>query len=252
MVGQDKNLALTSLMSLFKKTKSLPPLRMDMHAHWLPGLDDGARSQEEAVELIRGLHAMGYQHLIATPHIVWDYYRNTPQGIRTRLAEIQREIETAGIPVILEAAAEYYLDEHFYHSLLPSEESLLTLPGKHVLIETNRLQAPYFFHDAVFKLTTRGYQPLLAHPERYQYLPLSKMGELRDRGLRFQVNLLSLGGAYGPEVFRKAEQIIQHGWVDWLGTDCHHVEQLPFLEKAVETRAYARALSQSLQNFAYV
>ncbi|PCH86513.1 MAG: capsular biosynthesis protein, partial [Flavobacteriales bacterium] len=106
------------LDKLFGKKSSLPPINLgvikaDMHSHLIPGIDDGAATVDDAVELIEELHDMGYSKLITTPHIMSDYYKNTPEIINGGLEKMRNVLKEREIPVQLEAAAEYYMDYEF-------------------------------------------------------------------------------------------------------------------------------------------
>ena len=117
------------MFNLFKKTAPLGSfafLETDMHSHLLPGIDDGAKNIEDSLELISQLAAMGYKHLITTPHIMADLYPNKPTIIREKLGEVRSAIRHAEIDVTLDAAAEYLMDEGFEPLL--EKGDLLTLP----------------------------------------------------------------------------------------------------------------------------
>ncbi|RYG25780.1 MAG: capsular biosynthesis protein, partial [Chitinophagaceae bacterium] len=88
-----------------------------MHSHLLPGIDDGAKDLEHSLQLIRGLKALGYQKLVTTPHIMWDMYRNTPSIIAEKLDEVRKAVALEGIDIEIDAAAEYFLDEHMQELL---------------------------------------------------------------------------------------------------------------------------------------
>ncbi len=235
--------------------KRTPPLKdfgflgTDMHAHWLPGLDDGAKTVEDSLHLIRQLVDMGYRKLIATPHVMADFYPNTPSTIMGALEEVRAAVAAAGIDVQLDAAAEYLLDEGFRQKL--HSEELLTLPGKHVLVEFSFVSAPKNRDALFFELLTKGYRPILAHPERYAYYH-SRFEEYRSiaqRGIKLQVNLLSLTGYYGKREKKTAERLIDEGLVDILGTDAHHGRHLRELEKLFSSTKLGRPIgSRSWQN----
>lgn len=229
---------LNPLFSLFKK-KPAPSidfsfLGVDMHSHILPGIDDGAPDLETSMVLIRGLQVMGYSQLIATPHIYKELYPNTIETIQQALAIVQSEVKNQGLNIQVEAAAEYFLDDHF-ESLL-AQDQLLTMPDRHILIEMSFL-APYpKLHEIIFQLRTKGYQPILAHPERYVYYA-DKLGEfekIRSFGCKMQVNLLSLSGYYGKVVQKLSRQLLDRQWVDFLGTDLHHKRHEEHLKSSLK------------------
>lgn len=203
-----------------------------MHAHLLPGIDDGAKNMEDAIHLIKGLKDLGFQKLITTPHIYPDYYPNTSKIILEKLSEVRQALSDSGIDIPLEAAAEYYLDDQF-QALLDADD-LLTLPGRYLLFEMSFF-APYpFVAEVVFNLRMKDYKPVLAHPERYNYFHSSKGFEaleiLWHSGVRMQVNLLSLEGAYGGAVKKQAVRLLEAEMVSFLGTDLHTVKHLEGLK----------------------
>ena len=199
----------------------------------LPGIDDGSPSPEVSLQLIEGMAALGYKKLITTPHVMWDMYRNTNEIIQSAYRGLQAELKKAGIAVELQAAAEYYLDEHFIQ-LLDSNTPLLTLKNKMVLIEFSFISSPFDLKDTLFKLQIKGYQPVLAHPERYVYLNSNKSfyDELKDAGCLFQLNLLSLSSYYGKGVSELAHYLVKKNYVTLLGTDLHHQRHLEALQNA--------------------
>jgi len=194
-----------------------------MHSHILPGIDDGARDLENSLTLIRGLAGLGYQKLIATPHIMWDMYRNTPTIINEQLELIRKAVKKEGINIELHAAAEYFLDEHVEEQLR-NKKPLLTISGNKVLAEFSMAFPSLNIKDLLFEMQMQGYQPIIAHPERYVYLQRDKTfyDELRETGCLFQLNLLSLTGYYGRTVHELAQYLLKQGYYDLVGTDLHH------------------------------
>lgn len=188
------------MFNLFGKKKPTTPfdfslLGTDMHSHLLPGIDDGATDVANSLELIKGLHNLGYKKLITTPHIMAGMYHNTPEIINDRLTLMRQALEQHHIPVTLHAAAEYFLDEQV-EGLLAKKEPLLTVSENLVLTEFSMAQPPMNIKDILFEMQMQGYQPIIAHPERYTYLIQNKnfYHELREIGCYFQLNILSLSG----------------------------------------------------------
>jgi len=207
-------------------------LGVDLHSHLIPGIDDGAKDMEDSLSLIQGLIELGYKKIITTPHIMSEYYPNTPADILGGLTQVQSELASRSIAIEIEAAAEYFLDEEFGH-LLASEEELLTFGGNQQLIEFFILTEPLNALDTIFKIQARGLQPVLAHPERYLYYAgdFSKFETFKSAGCYLQVNLLSLAGHYGPEQKKLALKLLKAKMVDYLGTDLHHKRHLDKIEK---------------------
>lgn len=214
------------------RTPDLSWLGADMHAHLLPGIDDGAADLNDSLELISALADLGYQKLIATPHILWDMYPNTPEIIAARLAEVQADLPASGLQLQLGAAAEYFIDDHFME-LVERKEPLLTIGGKMVLVEFSMVTAPYELQQVFFEMQVQGYQPVLAHPERYIYLGRNKavFEQLHDAGVYFQLNLMSLAGQYGRTAQELANHLLEKGYYQFAGTDLHNVRQLDALRK---------------------
>jgi tyrosine-protein phosphatase YwqE len=211
-------------------------IKTDMHSHLLPGIDDGAREMESSIELIRGLKDLGYQKLITTPHVIWDMYRNTPEIVNRKLDDVRKAIKEAGIDIELHAGAEYFLDEHV-EELLNTKQPLLTISGNKVLTEFSMSFPSMNIKDILFEMQMQGYQPVIAHPERYIYLQQNKSfyQELKDLGCMFQLNILALSGYYGRSVKELADYLLANNFYDLLGTDLHNVNHLEALQYAEMT-----------------
>lgn len=217
------------MFSIFKKhiTPDLSMLAIDLHSHLIPGIDDGSKTVEESLIMLKQLATLGYKKVITTPHVMSDYYPNNRKSIMDGLANLNLAIKTAGLAIELEAAAEYFVDDYFME-LLRTEEPLLTFSGKHILIEFSMMGESVDPLDIIFKLTARGYIPILAHPERYLYYQsrLNIFKEIYNQGCRMQVNLLSLCGHYGSKQKDLGWKLLKMGIVDYLGTDTHRTEHL--------------------------
>jgi protein-tyrosine phosphatase len=228
-------------------TPPLAALQVDMHSHLLPGLDDGAETVAHSLDLLRELRALGFTKLVMTPHIMGDFYKNTPEGIRTALTTLQAAAAEAGLAdVVLECAAEYYLDEWLGRKLADGTE-LLTFGREHryLLLETSYLNEPLNLNGTIFDLQAAGYRPVLAHPERYVYLynRFSELERLRkEHGVLLQLNLNSLAGYYSPAARHVAEKLIDGRLVDFVGTDTHHLRHTAALASKTVKSAYFRKL----------
>lgn len=224
-------------LDLFKRTPEevvpldLSWLKTDMHSHLIPGIDDGSKSMEESIELVKRLVGYGLKKIITTPHIMSEYYRNTPEIIQMGLEDLRKAVKQEGIEILIEAAAEYYMDEIFLEKIKGGEK-MLTFGDNYILVETGFINKPQMLLDIIFHLEMAGYKPILAHPERYQYLIMDKklQEELFERKLLFQVNLLSFTGFYSKQVKDFGEMLVEKGVVALLGTDCHNERYLDMLE----------------------
>ncbi|NUQ25844.1 MAG: hypothetical protein HUU34_17990 [Saprospiraceae bacterium] len=237
------------MLSIFNKkttpTLDYAVLGLDLHSHLVPGIDDGADSPETAVALIRQLIDMGYQRLYTTPHVMSDLYPNNPDSISDGLSRLKQALQQAGIQIEIDAAAEYYMDDTFEH-LITEDHELLTLPGNRVLVEMSFVSAPPGLFHYIFRLQTKGYQPVLAHPERYLFLKknFSQYERLKEYGCEFQLNLLSLIGHYGQPIQETAHKLLKNNMIDFIGTDLHHQRHAELLQKALADKMVQRYLSQ--------
>jgi protein-tyrosine phosphatase len=249
------------MLSFFRKKKkndeapsTAEALKVDMHSHILPGLDDGAETMEQSLELIRSFRDLGYRKLIATPHVMGDFYKNTPQSVLAKLEEVREAVRKAGIEVQIEAAAEYYLDEWFVE-MLKSDEPLLSFgngPGhtRYLLFEISYINPAPQLAEAIFLMRSAGYRPVLAHPERYLYLvnDFGKLKEMYENGVLFQLNINSLAGYYSKASQQLAEKLIEHRMVNFLGSDCHAMRHLDVLASARKQKNFTKALHLDLLN----
>ena len=229
------------------------PGGVDAHCHLLPGVDDGAPNMETALGIIRVLQSLGLRGAVCTPHIMSRYPDNTPANLRARFAEllatVQQDASTSGNPQAFDLylAAEYMLDDAFL-SLLEQPENLLAIPAKlvrqgsdscgnsegaadYVLLELPQYLQPEGWQDALDAVRRAGYTPLLAHPERYlRILSEADLRQLHARGLRYQGNLGSLAGIYGPQVQKLARRLHRAGLYTTFGTDAHSPSMVEKME----------------------
>jgi len=219
------------MFSFFKKKATVSIdysiLRSDMHSHLIPGIDDGAPDMATSLKLIGGLAELGYKKIYTTPHIMWDMYPNTREDILSRLVDLRKAVKDKGLDIEINAAAEYFIDEHF-RQLLADKKQLLTIHNTMVLVEFSLANPPMELKDVLFEMQLQGYQPIIAHPERYLYLEHTKnfYDELKDYGCMFQLNMLALGGFYGRSVQEFAQYLAKKDYYNLVGTDMHHVRHL--------------------------
>ncbi|MDQ3550738.1 MAG: hypothetical protein M3413_04355 [Bacteroidota bacterium] len=242
------------MFSFFKKKSSsvtdLSWLQTDMHSHLIPGIDDGSPDLETSVELIKGFAELGYKKIITTPHILWEIYPNTPEIITDGLIKVQQALAEASIDIELMAAAEYFIDENFQQQL-KDKKPLLALKDNLILVEFSMVTAPMDIQEVFFEMQIQGYQPLIAHPERYIYLRNKKhfFDDLRTAGCMFQLNMLSLAGHYGSSVKELANYLLKKDYYDYAGTDLHHHNHLSALKSLSSSSLYSRLKdSQQIKN----
>jgi tyrosine-protein phosphatase YwqE len=227
----------------------LAVIGVDMHSHFIPGIDDGAQTMDDALQLLRGMQEMGYRKLITTPHIMGDHYRNTPEIILRGLKNLQNTAQADGLNLELAAAAEYYDDFDLEQKL--QQERLLTFGNDYLLFEVSYLNEPQNLSALIFNLRTTGYTPVLAHPERYPfwYNKFEIFEEFKAKGVLLQLNINSLTGHYSPRAKKIAEQLIDKNMVDFLGSDCHHIHHQQLMRNALHQKSLHKLLaSGSLRN----
>ena len=241
------------MFSFFKRSHSaetvnFSAVKADMHSHLIPGIDDGAKTIEDSIALIKSLHALGFTKLISTPHIMSDFYRNTPDTIMQGLEQVRQAVKAENIPVTIEAAAEYYLDDGFIHKL--EEEKLLTIGDNYLLFEISYVNAPDNLMQVIFRMQVLGYKPIMAHPERYPFWGnnFDFYGSLREQGVLLQINVNSLSGYYGPDAKRIAEKLVEKEWVDLVGTDTHAIKHIQALQKTIREKSFRKVIEFNLLN----
>ena len=224
-------------------------LYADMHAHWLPGIDDGAKNLEESMEMFRYYQTLGYKKLIATPHIFSGYYPNTSTIVKDAFDHLKSKLSEEFNDLTLEFAAEYFMDDYF--KSLVDREDMLTLTSREVLVEQSYFAESPGIDEIFFQMQIKGYTPVLAHPERYTYYHqrLKKLEAFKDRGIKLQINATSISGKYGREVAKMAELFLEMGWVDYVGTDAHHLADLISLKDILISSKAAKNWERCINQF---
>ena len=216
----------------------------DHHSHILPGMDDGVETIDEALRILATYETLGIKALWLTPHIMEDC-PNSTEKLRARFERLKAAYNGS---VELRLAAEYMIDNHLRELLqeistpskreYPQGEGVhanTILPigtsGKHILVETSYYNAPIKMRETLQQIKSLGYHPLLAHPERYMYLDNAEYTRLHSEEVRFQLNLASLAGGYGPVVKKKALWMLTNGLYTVAGTDLHSEDSIDFITK---------------------
>jgi protein-tyrosine phosphatase len=208
-------------------------IQVDMHSHVLPGIDDGAQTPEESIYLVKKMMELGIKKIIATPHIMIDYYRNTPETINNALNILKAELVKENIDIEVEAAAEHYFDETFEERV--DKDGLMIMKGDYVLFEFSFINKPPNTIPVIQKILDKGYKPILAHPERYSYLTIDELRNLRSWGCNMQLNTISLTGYYGPEAKKIAETMVDNQMIDFISSDMHHPRHADAFKRALYT-----------------
>lgn len=223
-------------------------LGTDMHSHFLPGIDDGAKTIEDSIALLKAMQDMGYKHIITTPHIMAGMYPNTSETVNNALALVREAAPQHGITMSIHAGAEYYIDDTFMDTM--AKEPMLTVYKNEVLVECSELYEPPMLTSAFFNMQTNGYRPILAHPERYKFFhnKIDKYEEMKDRGCLFQLNMLAIIGYYGKGVQITAQKLLDKGLYDYIGTDMHHTRHAENVKSVLASKQFQQLAQYPFRN----
>ena len=218
-------------MLFFRKKINLknfvPTGYTDIHSHVLPGIDDGAKTIDDSITLIKKFIEMGIHKIVTTPHVMGDVWPNSKDVILGKLQKVKKRLQKEGMTEFsIEAAAEYMLDENF--AKLLEKKDLLPIKDNKILVEMSYLSPPSNLFDTLFAIQIAGYKPVIAHPERYNFYHMdkSKYADLKHAGALFQLNLLSLTTYYGVPVQKMALYLLEQNMYNCVGTDAHHLRHL--------------------------
>lgn len=223
---------------LFPKISALLANFTDYHSHILPGVDDGVKKMEVSLKVLERYEQLGIVEVWCTPHIMEDI-PNTTAALKARFAELCEAYQGS---IKLHLAAEYMMDALFEERLQQNDLLPLGDKGNRLLVETSYFTPPMDMDAILNRVKQKGYYPVLAHPERYVYMGKERYTALKNMGILFQLNLSSLGGAYGSEAKEKAHWLLKHNYYDLAGSDLHSLHNMEYWS----TRA-PRALRKLLQ-----
>ena len=234
-----------SLFGTKKKEEDYPKLtdlsvfHTDIHSHLIPGIDDGVQSLSESIEMIQGMVDLGIKRIVTTPHIMSDYYKNTPDIIRRGLDDVRKELQKQNINIEIDAAAEYYLDEGFLPKL--KQKDIIAIKDKYLLFEISYI---------IFEINVAGYIPVLAHPERYPfwYNKFEEFQRIKETGALLQLNTNSLTGYYGGGAKAIGEKMIDLNMIDFIGSDLHGQRHLDGLRKVVSEKHLHKLAAIGVKN----
>ena len=219
-----------------KTTNNFSFIGTDIHSHLIPSIDDGCTNLENSIICIEHLKKMGFNKIVTTPHVMANVYPNTPEAINEGMRLLTAALKERNIEIEIEVAAEYKVDDLFMEYL--ANDNLLTFGDNYVLIELSFVAPPINLEEIIFTMRTKGYKPILAHPERYRYWidKLHKLEYLKTLGCLFQLNLMSLVGQYGLAARMVAHQLLSRNLIDFLGTDLHKFDDINTLQKILNSK----------------
>ncbi|MFZ3100862.1 MAG: CpsB/CapC family capsule biosynthesis tyrosine phosphatase [Desulfitobacteriaceae bacterium] len=198
---------------------------IDIHSHILPGLDDGSKSVEDTLGIVRQLRKAGFETLLATPHVLEGTDFLHPEEILSATEQVRQAVTEAGIPVEILPGAENYIFPDLAKWVRAGKLLTLGNTGKYILVELPMLEIPYYTEQVFFELQVLGITPVLAHPERNRGLAEEpeRILEWAKKGILFQLNLRSLSGHYGSQARQLAEIMLNSDLSHVIGSDAHRL-----------------------------
>jgi len=209
---------------------------IDLHAHILPGLDDGPKNMDEALEMCRMAQADGIHTIVATPHHRIGVYDNSQTNILPALESLQQALHREGISIRLLPGVDIFIHPEVITFL--EQNPLLLIGGRYALMELPNQSIPPHLPDFFFKMRLKGYIPIITHPERNSMVQRNPeiLEELVKGGALFQVTAMSLTGEFRVSARETATRLIRSGLVQSIATDAHSPHRRPpVLSKARKT-----------------
>ena len=218
-----------------------------MHCHLLPGVDDGFSTIENSLHALKKLEEHGVEKMVLTPHFMKDYPDNQRESIMAKFEVYKAEAAKVS-KIELRLGGEYMLDSQFMEHF---KQDFLTLDkkGERVLCETSYLMYEQGISEMLYEVMCEEVQPVIAHPERYEYAVMDNYKRWKDKRYEFQLNLLSLGGTYGREACVKAHYMLKNGMYDFVGSDMHGLDNFRrFLPEIRLTKKEITELEKLIEN----
>jgi protein-tyrosine phosphatase len=210
------------------------PGLIDLHCHYLAGVDDGARDEDEGVQMLEALRELGFEWVVATPHMRPGLFDNEKAGLERAFANMQPRLSEAGLPKT-SLSSEHYFDDQVYSRILAG--NALPYPGgKAVLLEFYAVDFPPVVARCFAELRRAGLLPVIAHPERYRCLwdSLDALERLVDAGAAALLDTAALVGKYGRNPQRAAEAILELGLYHAACSDAHSVADVADVARGIE------------------
>ncbi|PKP04121.1 MAG: capsular biosynthesis protein [Bacteroidetes bacterium HGW-Bacteroidetes-6] len=220
-------------------------LQTDVHSHFLPGLDDGCKTFEESIRLLKSMHEAGFRNIVCTPHIQAVHYQNSRETIMPVFEQLQLLVEKEIPGLSLSVAAEYLLDDGFEKHL---ENGLMTFGKENYVLTELSYFTPYpRYRNLLQQIQMKGFKPILAHPERYGYWAKhdEPIEELHGAGILLQVNIPSLTDYYGSTIRKRAFGLVEKGLVSLAGSDIHNANYLNSVLGGLQQRSLSKILEQN-------
>lgn len=208
---------------------------VDLHCHWLPGVDDGVDRLEDSVALLRSLGDVGFARVVATPHMRPGLFDNTASDLRRAFDRVQTELEAVSALPERALASEHFFDDIVFRRLLAGEG--LPYPGEAaVLLELYDSNFPPRLEQLLSQLRQRGLTPVIAHPERYRVIwdRPSVLDRVLDSGAVALLDVAALVGKYGRQPQRCAERLLEGGSYHAACSDAHRVRDVAEVARGID------------------
>jgi protein-tyrosine phosphatase len=208
---------------------------VDLHCHYVPGIDDGAGTAADGVAMLRGLGQLGFARVLATPHTRPGMFDNTRQTIRAAFEQFKSSLLDQDTLPSLDLSSEHYFDEIVFQRLLDGDG--LPYPGgRAVLLEFYQVDFPPMVQHRLGDLRRRGLLPVIAHPERYQCLWRSAdiLERLVDSGSAALLDVAALVGKYGRQPQKCAEELLERGLYHAACSDAHRPSDVAEVARGIE------------------
>jgi protein-tyrosine phosphatase len=210
---------------------------VDLHCHYVPGVDDGVRTVEDAIALLRGLRAVGFDHVVATPHMRPSMFDNEAAALESAWAGLEdRLANEPGLPA-RSLSAEHYFDEIVFSRLMQKKGLPYAPKKRSVLVEFSYDQLPVALHSRFFDLRRNLLRPIVAHPERYTPFhenPKKAQEAMRKAGGVLLLDIAALEGKYGERARRTAESLVEQRAYYAACSDAHRPEDAETVGHAIE------------------
>lgn len=210
-----------------------PPSLIDLHCHFLPGIDDGAPTVADGVAMLEGLKGLGFTHVVATPHMRPGMFDNEKQGLTAAFDAFVPKLAGRDVPE-LSLSSEHYFDEQV-HTRLLNGDALPYPGGRAALLEFYDIDFPRVIEERLFDLRRRQILPVIAHPERYRkfWEQPEALERLVDQGVAALLDCMALTGKYGRRPQRAAEDLLERELYHAACTDLHRPADLPIVQKSI-------------------
>ena len=208
---------------------------IDLHSHWVAGIDDGARTPAESAALLIALRGAGFDTVVATPHMRPGMFDNTKDDLTAAYEATRRALAgTPGLPE-LALSSEHYFDDIVFQRFM--DGAALPYPGGHAaLIEFPNQGFPARVAHRFFDLRRRQVRPVLAHPERYEpvWKDIGILEPLLDGGAVLLLDTAALAGKYGRAPRRAAEELLEAGFYYAACSDAHKASDAEDVKKGIK------------------